>query len=438
VRNKPDADLQLEYLKLKSASFDHVTGLPCVNTFYRPLVKILNRKQRIGCFLITIANGGEIEKELSFNVYDKLLSKICSELNNVLDSCGLKDQIIAASDPGCETFFVFVVENPPNLLIHSDFLEDMKGKLTESLSSKVSEFIKTEHLQMSEPIIMVVAKIIEGSTIVRTERQLSRELNALKMEIAKVSETQEYNKRILIKKMIDRKSTDIVFQPIVNAKEKTVFGYEALARGTDQIEFHNPDVFLNLAQKYNMLREIESVCVLNAIETLYKALSSNSKIARKKIFINLSPPSFPILLDDEFTQSLKQYEISPEQIVIELTERFSSQLPQENEVYFDIIKRISKHGGFEIAVDDVGTGYSTLERIAALNPQYIKYDRSLFKNVYRDSLKQELLKTIFDFSNKINSRLIVEGVDNQDDYNFALKLGVEYMQGFLFGRPLKF
>ena len=187
-----------------------------------------------------------------------------------------------------------------------------------------------------------------------------------------------------------------------------------------------------------MLREIESVCVLNAIETLYKALSSNSKIARKKIFINLSPPSFPILLDDEFTQSLKQYEISPEQIVIELTERFSSQLPQENEVYFDIIKRISKHGGFEIAVDDVGTGYSTLERIAALNPQYIKYDRSLFKNVYRDSLKQELLKTIFDFSNKINSRLIVEGVDNQDDYNFALKLGVEYMQGFLFGRPLKF
>ncbi len=438
MKTKSNIDLQLEYLKLKSASYDHVTGIPVTNIFYKDLVKLLDRKNRVACFLITMVNGGEIEKGLSFELYDKLLAEISKEIVEALKALGIREYMLASSAPGGETFFAFVVEDPPEIVINTDFIENTKTALNDRLTAKFSGFIKSENLPILVPYILVLGKKLEGTATIRGERQLSRELDSLRVEVARISETAEYDKRILIKRMIDSRAVQIVFQPIVNAKEKTVFGYEALARGVDGQEFHDPETFLSLAQKYDMLKEIESVCVMNALDTLFKALKGNKKMINKKLFINLSPPSFPVLLSDEFTQALKEYGLSPNQIVIELTEKFSSTVPHENEVYFDIIKRISKQGGFEIAVDDVGTGYSTLERIAALNPQYIKYDRVLFKNVYRDPLKQELLKTILDFSRKINSHLIVEGVDNNQDYDFAIKLGVQYMQGFLFGRPLRF
>ncbi len=431
---KSDIDLHLEYLKLKSATYDHISGLPLVYLYYKDLVKLLDKKEKIACLLVYILNGEELERKLTFESYDKLIAKIVVQINEVFRKIGLEEYKLVSASPGGEILLIFISEGSNNLNISAEFVKSIRDELME----RINEIILENQIASQNMRVSVVEKVLEGSGTLRNERYLARVIDSLKIEAQKINEPKEWERVLKLKKILDERSIKIVFLPIVDVKQKRIFGYEALARGPKEKDFHEPEDLLSFAYKHGFLKELEKLCVIRAIDTFLEAKKKNKSLLDKKIFINLSPPSFSVIMSDEITQKLIENEISPQQIVVELTEKFSSISPSEGEIFSDILKRLIRNIGFEVAVDDVGTGYSTLERVAALNPSYIKYDRMLFKNVHKDPIKQELLKSVFDFSKKIGSILIVEGVDNNEDYEFAVNLGIEYMQGFLFGKPVEF
>ncbi len=432
---KTSIDLQLELLNLKSASYDHVTGIPLVNIVYKNIVKLLDQKRKVAVISITLINGQELELSLSFEIYDKLLRQLIATINQTLKHNDITNYFLVSASQGGETYYLFIPETD-SLQLTKTQIEKMKNLIDKGLNIKIASFKSDLDLKSLTPNVVINTKILESSGACRGERFLSRELEKIRAETRGLSESFDNAVKTKIKKIIDGREIEIVFHPIIRLRDRNIFAYEALARGKTE-ELANPEKFLLLAQKNDLLKEMESVCVFNALQTFYKACQKNAKLRQKKLFINLSPLSFSVLITDEFAESIKNYGFSPDQIVIELTEKFASIEPIENKDYYDFIKRISKLIGFEIAVDDVGTGYSTLERIAELNPQYIKYDRVLAKNIHKDPVKQELLRTIFEFSKKINSQLIVEGVDNTEDFEFLKKVGVEFIQGYIFSRPLK-
>jgi len=94
-----------------------------------------------------------------------------------------------------------------------------------------------------------------------------------------------------------------------------------------------------------------------------------------------------------------------------------------------------KNYGFKIAIDDVGSGYSTLGMISEINPDYIKYDLKLIHDIDKMPIKRELLKSIINFAYEQNLTLIAEGVETKEEFETIRQLGVKYVQGYFFQTP---
>jgi EAL domain-containing protein (putative c-di-GMP-specific phosphodiesterase class I) len=153
----------------------------------------------------------------------------------------------------------------------------------------------------------------------------------------------------------------------------------------------------------------------------------------QKIFINVT---MSIINDPHFVSGqtvgwLTDRGLYPGQVVLELTERNSID-------DFEAAKKILAHyrsQGYEIAIDDAGAGYSSLQAIVELNPDYIKVDRSLIKMADKDVMKKHMLRTFVRFAKKMNIRTVAEGIERPEELRLLRAMGFDYGQGYLIGRP---
>jgi len=91
--------------------------------------------------------------------------------------------------------------------------------------------------------------------------------------------------------------------------------------------------------------------------------------------------------------------------------------------------------GFLVAIDDVGTGYSSLQTITEIHPDFIKVDLSLVKNIHRSLLKQELVHSLLQAGSRIGAQVIAEGIETEEERRTLRQCGVRYGQGYFFARP---
>lgn len=228
--------------------------------------------------------------------------------------------------------------------------------------------------------------------------------------------------------ILEKKRLTMHYQPIVNLSEGTSLGYEGLTRGPKESFFHSPLHLFNFAEKQGKLYSLEKITRDLAIETSKGWLKSN-----EKLFINLNSN---VLYDPNFTPGytkslLKRCMLSPENIVFEITERFAIQ-------DFKAFKTVLNHyrnQGFQIAIDDAGAGYSSLQAIAELEPEYIKIDRSLVRDIDQSDVKKAVLEAFLMLSSKINSNIIAEGIETIKELETLISIGVEYGQGYVLAKP---
>lgn len=230
--------------------------------------------------------------------------------------------------------------------------------------------------------------------------------------------------------IISNKEISTVFQPIISLRDGEVLGHEALSRITCQTQIENIEELFVLAGKYNCLWELEQLCRTKAFEAAFRFMVPPYD---KKLFINVNPN---VLHDETFQKGLtkeylNQYQISPGNIIFEITER-------------NIIKDLNgfiatvahyKSQDYKIAIDDAGAGYSGLNLISDINPNYIKLDMKLIRNVNSDGLKAALVKGMVELSKISNIRLIAEGIESAEELETLIGLGVQYGQGYLIQHP---
>lgn len=224
----------------------------------------------------------------------------------------------------------------------------------------------------------------------------------------------------------------VFYQPVVDVRTGECSSCEALVRWDSKaLGFMGPGDFIPLAEYLGLITSIGDYVLEEACRQC--RYWNEHGIPDFHINVNLSVVQ---LLQKDVVETvariLKKTGVNPKNIVLEITESFAI---NDMDRVLDIIKGIKKLGP-RIALDDFGTGYSSLNYIKQLPLDIIKVDKTFIDDIVEDEYAQAFIKLIVELSDTIDTDIIVEGVENEAQLNILKELGVDYIQGFYYGKPV--
>lgn len=233
-----------------------------------------------------------------------------------------------------------------------------------------------------------------------------------------------------LKNIVDKRAIKTVFQPIISLKDGEVLGHEALSRIICESGIENAEKLFAMADYNNCLWDLELLCRTRAFESAVGFMDPPSS---KKLFINVNPN---VLHDESFQKGLtkeylNQYNISSRDVIFEITEK---NIIKDLDSFVAAVEHY-KSQSYKIAIDDAGAGYSGLNLISDINPNYIKLDMKLIRDIHKDSLKAALVKGMVELSRISNIAIIAEGIETAEEMETLIELGVQYGQGFYIQCP---
>ncbi len=282
-------------------------------------------------------------------------------------------------------------------------------------SSDISETLDTV-LRICSLVIVAVVMIFEIVPYIQLSNAGIRNIYMEKdIQIEKLN---KFNK------IIDNNELIYKFQPIVNAKDGSIYAYESLMRTRPEVGLAPRDI-LKYAEISQKLYDIEYYTFYNTL----KIYNENRELfTGKKIFINSIPS---ITLKDEHLRKLKEkFGDAAENAVVEILED-----AEDTEESLAAFKKIQELFACQIAIDDYGSGYSNESKLLHNNPNYIKIDISLISSIESDRKKQFLVSNLIQFASKYNIKVLGEGVETKEELQTLIELGVDLVQGFYLAKP---
>lgn len=322
----------------------------------------------------------------------------------------------------------------PDLIMLDLVMPQMNGH-------EVCKLLKSNPLTQNIPIVMITAHArtldkVEAFNLGAVDyigkhfsyEEILARIKAVLREhapVAYLKRSETYNQQVVeLRKILDEKLIRTMYQPLVIMSTRAPMGYEALSRGPKDTPLENPLSLFSLATEANMLLELETAC-------LTLSMQRASFIPKDQLlFLNLDPLliSAGYFKDNFFPAHCG---ISPAQVTIEITERTCI----KNFDKLSMALMSFKDLGVKISIDDVGEGYSSLNAIAVLKPEFVKININLVRNAHADHVKSSLIAVIVDLAKRLDSHTVAEGIETEEEYGALCNLGVEYGQGFLFARP---
>jgi EAL domain-containing protein (putative c-di-GMP-specific phosphodiesterase class I) len=219
------------------------------------------------------------------------------------------------------------------------------------------------------------------------------------------------------------------FHPIVHARDTSrVFAHEALLRGVERDgSLVAPQPILSLAREAGLLFEVDSAACRSAIR---EAARHGPDMC---VFINFSPAAIqdPIANLNGTVQAIEEAGLPRERVVFEVVEadRFA------DAALLDAVLAGYKSAGFRVALDDLGAGWSTLNLVHRLRPDFIKLDGELIRGVHNDPVKALIAKKLLEIGRGMGIGTIVEGIEQPEELAWVCDHDADFVQGFLLGRP---
>jgi len=228
--------------------------------------------------------------------------------------------------------------------------------------------------------------------------------------------------------IIQNESLTSHFQPIIQASDRSIYGYEALVRGVDpKGKLVYPDVLFAKSERNNMDFHLDRLCRETALKT------AAVKNINQKVFINFIPTS---IYDPEFclkstVKWANQLEFDYKNIVFEVVETASV----KDKEHLKKVLNYYREQGFQVALDDVGEGFSNLNMIIELRPDIIKIDRNIICDIDKSELKHSVYEALYKISHDNGIEVLAEGVETQEEIDTVEAIGVDYIQGYYFSKP---
>ncbi|WP_404420929.1 EAL domain-containing protein [Thalassospira australica] len=220
-----------------------------------------------------------------------------------------------------------------------------------------------------------------------------------------------------------------VFQPIFAAGNITVpYAHECLIRGNDKTgNVVTPDILFGAAKSADLLFQLDRAARATNVRNAHKVGISGN------LFINFTPSSIydPDSCLRTTIDVVTECGLDRNNIVFEVIETEKVRSIE----HLGAILQSYRDSGFRVALDDVGSGYSTLNLLPQLQPDIIKIDRDLIDHVDQDKYKQAIVSKLIDLAKQLDIDVVAEGIERQSELDFLTDHGVDYVQGYLLGRP---
>ena len=231
--------------------------------------------------------------------------------------------------------------------------------------------------------------------------------------------------RLHLKDILKNARLGTLLQPVLDLAEGRVMGYEALTRGPSNSPLHAPQALFRVAEQHGLLPALDWACVRMALKS-HALLNLPGQL-----FVNMSPSSLLALEPDALLDILKKNGLASHRVVIEITENASSI------DYGDLRQAVARlrEAGIEVAIDDLGEGFSSLRLWSELKPAFVKIDKHFISGIHQDPHKIQFLRSIRQLAEGARSQVIAEGVESASELAVLKDLGIRFAQGYLIGRP---
>ncbi|MDE2223351.1 MAG: EAL domain-containing protein, partial [Candidatus Omnitrophica bacterium] len=231
-----------------------------------------------------------------------------------------------------------------------------------------------------------------------------------------------------LRRIIDEEAINVRFQPIYFLKPMRLLGLEMLSRPQTASPMLNPEIFFKTALKYGVYYEVEMIGWRKALKMAAEVFDG-----RQSLFLNCDP----YLVESEKFKTVKdmfsKFGMSSNEIFLEITERSAV---TAYDAFYNRLREY-RQNGFKIAVDDLGSGYSSLESIVEIRPEAIKLDRHIVNGVSSDLYKNSIVKLFVAFCRENGIICVGEGIETKDDFEALIELGVDAGQGYYLARPME-
>ncbi|MFC5712565.1 EAL domain-containing protein [Thalassorhabdus alkalitolerans] len=217
-------------------------------------------------------------------------------------------------------------------------------------------------------------------------------------------------------------------QPIFSLHTDRVFGYEFLLRPLEGVLHFHPGKLFGMSQETGLQSLLDSQARRSSIR------AGADRLARgEKRFINFLPSSIydPHHCLETTFREVERSGVDPEDLVFEVVETEDIKDTDHLKEIFNVYR----NHGIQVALDDIGSGYSTLERMEELCPDYGKVDRGLIHNCFADEEKKKKLEAIREKGEQLGIELLAEGIEKKEEADFVKSLGFHYVQGYYLGKP---
>jgi EAL domain-containing protein (putative c-di-GMP-specific phosphodiesterase class I) len=215
----------------------------------------------------------------------------------------------------------------------------------------------------------------------------------------------------------------MAFQPIQRAPGNELFGYEALVRTTEPTLPH-PGALFAASEKLGRVIDLGRAIRAAVAQTIAEGKGSGV------FFVNLHPRD---LGDEDLYRAAAPLSRFAPRVVLEITERASidkiTNLPER----MQDLRRL----GYRLAVDDLGSGYAGLTRLAQIEPEVVKLDMGLVRNAHNEPVKRKLIGSVTGLAREMGTLVVAEGIETVEEKEAMVKLGCHLLQGYLIGKPDK-
>lgn len=418
----------------KGAYYDTLTGL-ANRSYLKSFIENFDPDSDISFvsfFFIDLDNFKDVNDFMGHETGDKLLISISQRLNACVRP---SDLVVRLS--GDEFIILFTHKAQPE--------PDLIHKLADKVASRIGEpVLDNAHTLVITSSIGIVTQSTENidfnETLKRADIAMYAAKNAGKnrYHIFNSKDQDSFNRRtILTMDLRDHTANGditLYYQVKVGA-DKQLKGAEALARWNHPtFGFISPKVFITLAEKNNLIYALGLNIIDKACSDLahWRTINPNFDLGGP-LSINISPTQLAELaFEDDLFAILEQHKIDKKWICLEITE---SVFMKNYAVSIETLARLQKQG-ISISLDDFGTGYSSLNSLWKLPIDEVKIDKSFISTMSQDQNLFTMVESIIQLCQKLNLKVVGEGIESSIEFNLLKGLGCDAMQGYYFSKPL--
>lgn len=428
--------VKLQEELLHNATHNDVTGLPNRNNFCKWLDRNLTENVPFTLVLMRLSRIAELDKTLGRDISNYALEQFATVLNREVQSIEGIQCLNTQED-----FYAANLSNSTlGFVLKTDNHQALKAKLI-SLNKTLNSPIVINDMEIEPWVISGYACYPEDAqnaqTLLRNAGIAVERAHQCDNQISnyhKIIDTYDERRLLLVNELkaaIAQNKMALYYQPLINTKDNTIMGAEALIRWPhDEYGMIMPDEFIEIAEQTGIIQALSLWVIKHALQQLRIWKKYNPEFMMS---VNISTHN---IQDSHFIEAvsflMNDHKGLAENIILEITE---TQMMGDTQHALKNLWALNELG-FNLAIDDFGTGYSNLGYLKKLPANELKIDKSFMLNLEDDPQNQVLVQTAIDMAHNLGMSVVAEGVESERCYSLLKTMRCDLCQGYHFSLPI--